>query len=455
VKQEQSGAAAFAAEAPTYALSGAPQARGYSGRRITLEFHDIEIRNLLRLIADVSKRNIVVADDVTGRVTVSLRNVPWDQALDLVLKTKGLDKEELGNVIRVAKFEEIAKEQEARAKAAAARAPLIPLKVRLIPVNFARAQDLAARVKEVLSERGSVTTDDRTNVLIVKDVQEALARAEGLVRNLDTEIPQVRIESRIVEATSNFAKQIGVQWGGNATRSQATGNPIPVAFPNNASAQGASSGNVFGTAGAPNFAVDLPAAVGQGAGGAFGFVFGSAGGAFNLNLRISALENSGVVKTISAPSVSTVDNKEATIGQGLSIPFSQTSAAGVNTVFVEAKLELKVTPHVSADGSILMKIKVTNNQPNPQLTGANGQPSISKREAETEALVRDGETTVIGGIYTRQTSNRVNEVPLLGKIPILGFFFRNKNDTDDHTELLIFITPRILNRQATTVAAGQ
>jgi type IV pilus assembly protein PilQ len=455
VKQVESGAAGFAGEAPSYALSGAPQRREYTGRRITLEFHDIEIRNLLRLIADVSKKNIVVADDVTGRVTVSLRNVPWDQALDLVLKTKGLDKEEVGNVIRVAKFEEIAKEQESRAKAAAARAPLIPLKVRLIPVNFARAQDLATRVKEVLSERGSVTTDERTNVLIVKDIQEALARAEGLVRNLDTEIPQVRIESRIVEATSNFAKQIGVQWGGNSTFSPATGNAIPIRFPNIAGATGASGGSIVPVAGSPNYAVDLPAAVGQGAGGALGFVFGSAGGAFNLNLRISALENSGVVKTISAPSVSTVDNKEATIGQGLSIPFSQTSASGVNTVFVEAKLELKVTPHVSADGSILMKIKVTNNQPNPQLTGANGQPSISKREAETEALVKDSETTVIGGIYTRQTSNRLSEVPVLGKIPILGFFFRNKNETDDHTELLIFITPRILNRPATTVAAGQ
>jgi type IV pilus assembly protein PilQ len=455
-RRAEPAAAGFAAEAPGLALTGAPQAKAYTGRRITLEFHDIEIRNLLRLIADVSKRNIVVADDVTGRVTVALRNVPWDQALELVLKTKGLDKEELGNVIRVAKFEDIAKEQEARAKAAAARAPLIPLKVRLIPVNFARASDMSARVKDVLSERGTVTVDDRTNVLIVKDVQEALARAEGLVRNLDTEIPQVRIESRIVEASSNFQKQIGVQWGGNASMAPATGNPIPVLFPNVAGATGGVGGGpTTGTAASPNYAVNLPAAVGQGAGGALGFVFGSAGGAFNLNLRISALENSGVVKTISAPSVSTVDNKEATIGQGLSIPFSQVSAAGVNTIFIEAKLELKVTPHVSADGSILMKIKVTNNAPNPQLTGANGQPSISKREAETEALVRDGETTVIGGIYTRQTSARSADVPLLARIPILGFFFRSKTDIDDHTELLIFITPRILNRPATAVATGK
>ena len=444
--------AGFTGEAPSYALSSAPQKREYTGRRITLDFHDIEVRNLLRLIADVSKKNIVVADDVGGKVTVSLRNVPWDQALDLVLKTKGLDKEEMGNVIRIAKIEDIAKEQHARAEAAKARAPLIPLKVRLIPVNFARAGDLSGRVKDVLSERGSVTTDERTNVLIVKDTQEALARAEGLVRSLDTEIPQVRIESRIIEASTNWNRAIGVQWGGNANFSPATGNPTGLFFPNIANTAGAAGGGpTQGTAGTPNYAVNLPAAIGQGSGGGLGFTFGSVGGAFNLNLRLSALENTGVVKTISAPSVSTVDNREATIGQGISIPFSQVSASGVNTVFIEAKLELKVTPHISADGSVLMKIKVTNNAPNPQLTGANGQPSISKREAETEALVKDGETTVIGGIYTRQTSSNVAEVPFFGKIPILGYFFRTKSATDDHTELLIFITPRILNRQT---AAG-
>jgi type IV pilus assembly protein PilQ len=455
----QSQAAGFTSTAPAYALSGAPQKREYTGRRITLDFHDIEIRNLLRLIADVSKKNIVVADDVSGKVTVALRNVPWDQALDLVLKTKGLDKEEMGNVIRVAKIEEIAKEQTARAEAQKARAPLIPLKVRIIPVNFARSADVSARVKDVLTERGTVTTDDRTNVLIVKDIPEALARAEGLVRNLDTEIPQVRIESRIVEASANFNRAIGVQWGGNATASAATGNPTGLYFPNTVVATGAAGNSPSNGAGAmPNYAVNLPAAIGQGSGGGIGFQFGSVGGAFNLNLALTALENQGVVKTVSAPSVSTVDNKEATIGQGISIPFSQVSASGVNTVFIEAKLELKVTPHVSADGSVLMKIKVTNNSPNPQLTGANGQPSISKREAETESLVKDGETTVIGGIYTRQTSHNTAAVPFLSKLPILGFFFRTDSDTDNHTELLVFITPRILNRQAnaalTAAAAG-
>ncbi len=452
----ESQAAGFAQEAPGYALSGAPQQRrGYTGRRITLDFHDIEVRNLLRLIADVSKRNIIVADDVTGKVTVSLRNVPWDQALDLILKTKGLDKEVMGNVIRIARLEEIAKEQEARAKAAEARKPLIPLKVRLIPVNFARAADVSGRVKDVLSERGTVSTDERTNVLIVKDIQENLTKAEGLVRNLDTEIPQVLIESRIVEASSNFNKALGVQWGGNASFTTATGNPTGIYFPNQiAAAGGIAGGATAGTSATPQYAVSLPAAVGDGSGGALGLILGSAAGAFNINLRLSALENQGVVKTISAPKVATIDNKEASIGQGISIPFSQTSASGVSTTFIEAKLELKVTPHVSADGSILLKIKATNNAPNPQLTGANGQPSISKREADTEVLVKDGETTVIGGIYTRATSHREARVPFLGKLPILGFFFRTRADQDDHTEMLIFITPRILNRQATTVGAG-
>ncbi|BDG09024.1 type IV pilus secretin PilQ [Anaeromyxobacter paludicola] len=437
-------AAAAAAEP-----SAAPHRKDdYAGRRITLDFHDIDIRNLLRLIADVSKKNIVVADDVTGKVTVSLRNVPWDQALDLVLRTKGLDKEELGNVIRVAKYEQIAKERQARLDAIKSQAPLLPLKVRLIPVNFTRANEVSARVKDLLSERGTVSTDDRTNVLIVKDVAENLEKAEKLVRNLDTEIPQVLIESRIVEASSNFSRAVGVQWGGNASFSPATGNSTGLSFPNTVGATGASGGGpTTGTASAPNYAVNLPAAIGQGSGGGIGLVFGSASGAFNLNLRLSALESTGVVKTISAPKIATIDNKEATIGQGLSIPFSQTSAAGVNTTFIEAKLELKVTPHVSADGSILLKIKATNNSPNSSLTGANGQPSISKREAETEVLVKDGDTTVIGGIYTRSTARHESDVPWLSKIPVLGFFFRGRSESDDHTELLIFITPRILNRQ--------
>jgi type IV pilus assembly protein PilQ len=442
-------AAGFGGAAPDYALLGAPGQKQYTGQRITLDFHDIDIRNLLRLLADVSKKNIVVADDVTGKITVALRNVPWDQALDIVLQAKGLGKQEVGNVIRIAKFEVIAKEEAAKLEAQKSRQVLLPLKVRIIPVNFSTAADLSRQVKDVLTDRGTVTIDERTNVLIVKDTQEALARAEGLVRNLDTETPGVLIESRIVEAATNFAQSLGVQWGGNFGFSPATGNGLPVSFPNVMTGAGAAGQSPNqGNQSTPNYAVNLPAAIGQGAGGGIGLVFGSANGAFNLNLRLTALERKGLLKTISAPKVATLDNKEATISQGTSIPFSQVSASGVNTTFVEALLELKVTPHVTADGSILMKIKATNNRPDPSLTGANGQPAITKRQAETTVLVKDGDTTVIGGIYTRATASSTQSIPFLGDIPILGFFFKSKTEDDAHTELLIFITPRVLNRQA-------
>ena len=442
-------ATGFGGAAPDYALLGAPGQKQFTGQRITLDFHDIDVRNLLRLLADVSKKNIVVADDVQGKITVALRNVPWDQALDIVLVSKGLGKQEVGNVIRIAKYDVIAKEEAAKLEAAKNRQILLPLKVRIIPVNFSTAANLSAKVKDVLTDRGTVTVDERTNVLIVKDTQEALARAEGLVRNLDTETPGVLIESRIVEAASNFTQALGVQWGGNFGFSPATGNGLPVAFPNVMTGTGASGQTPNqGNQATPNYAVNLPAPIGQGSGGGIGLVFGSANGAFNLNLRLTALERKGVIKTISAPKVATLDNQEATISQGQSIPFSQVSASGVNTTFVEALLELKVTPHVTADGSILMKIKATNNKPDPSLTGANGQPSITKRQAETTVLVKDGDTTVIGGIYTRSTASTVSSVPFLGDIPILGFFFKSKAENDDHTELLIFITPRVLTRQS-------
>jgi type IV pilus assembly protein PilQ len=433
--------------------------RNYTGRRVDFNVKDIDIKNLLGAIAEISKKNIIVADDVKGTVTIKLRNVPWDQALDIILKSKGLGREEVGNIIRVAPIATLRAEQKEAADAAKNSLALQPLRVRLIPVNYAEAQQLVEKLKDTLTERGTVSVDKRTNTLIVKDVQEALLRAEGIVRNLDTQTPEVLIESRIVEAATSFSRDVGIQWGGNVSFAPTTGNPTGLVFPNIIQAAGAAddaSAPVGGLNGVttPNFAVNMPAPIGLNNGGGIGFVLGSAGGAANLNLRLSAAENSGTIKTISSPRAVTLDNVESSIGQGVSIPFSQTSAAGVNTTFVEARLELKVTPHVTQEGSIQMKVSVTNNQPNPQLTGANGQPSISKREARTEVLVKDGDTTVIGGIYTRRNSEQWNEVPLLARIPILGWLFKKKAVTDDRTELLIFITPRIVNRSQSVVAAG-
>jgi type IV pilus assembly protein PilQ len=441
--------AGFTAEAPAYAAEGAPQQARYRGKRVSFEFKDIDIQNLLRVIAEISKRNIVVADDVSGRVTIRLRNVPWDQALDLILRTKQLGKEEFGNIIRIAPLKTLEEEARLRQERKKSLQQQEDLLVSLIPVNYAVAADMASRVKDVLSERGSVTVDTRTNVLIVKDVRANTEKARSLVRSLDTQTPQVLIESRIVEANTTFSRQLGVQWGGQARAGTATGNPTGLIFPQNVAVTGGSptAGGVQGLPGTPNFAVNLPASVGEGVGGALGFTFGSAGGALQLNLRLSAAENEGTVKTISAPKVTTLDNNTARISQGVSIPFSQTSAQGVNTTFVEARLSLEVTPHITQDGSILMTINASNNQPDPASTGANGQPAIQRKEANTQVLVKDGDTTVIGGIYVRRGSTATARVPFLSSIPVLGLLFKNQTERDDRQELLIFITPRILNRQ--------
>ena len=441
--------AGFSSEAPAYADEAAPRQghTKYTGRRVSFEFKDIDIQNLLRVIAEVSRKNVVVADDVQGKVTIRLRNVPWDQALELILRSKGLGKEEIGNIVRVAPLKTLEEEAKLREERRRAQIRQEELVVQLVPVNYAVALDMSARVKEVLSERGSVAVDTRTNTLIVRDVASNINRARALVQNLDTQTPQVLIESRIVEANTNFTRSLGVQWGGQGTLSPATGNPTGLAFPNTFGVSGGVAGTSPGSPAAPNYAVNLPAAVGAGQGGALGFIFGTAGGALNINLRLSALENEGAVKTISAPKVTTLDNTTARISQGLSIPFSQVSAAGVNTTFIEARLSLEVTPHITQDGSILMNIRAENNQPDPSNTGANGQPAIQRKEANTQVLVKDGETTVIGGIYVRRGSTQVSMVPFLGRIPILGFFFKTNTESESRQELLIFITPRIINRQ--------
>jgi len=439
--------AGFTAEAPAYASEGAPRQARYRGKKVSFEFKDIDIQNLLRVIAEISKKNIVVADDVSGKVTIRLRNVPWDQALDLILRTKSLGKEEIGNILRVAPLKTLEEEARLRQERKKSLVQQEELLVNLIPVNYATAADMSSRVKDVLSERGSVTVDTRTNVLIVKDVRANIEKARALVRNLDTQTPQVLIESRIVEANTTFVRELGVQWGGQALASSATGNATGLIFPNLVAVTGGSEGTAPGLPSTPNFAVNLPAGVGLGSGGALSFVFGSAGGALGINLRLTAAENEGAVKTISAPKVTTLDNNTARISQGVSIPFSQVSAQGANTTFVEARLSLEVTPHITQDGSVLMTIAAQNNQPDPANTGSNGQPAIQRKEANTQVLVKDGDTTVIGGIYVRRGSTTTRAVPFLSKIPVLGLFFKAEAERDERQELLIFITPRILNRQ--------
>jgi len=287
------------------------------------------------------------------------------------------------------------------------------------------------------------------------DVGGGLDQVEELVRSLDTQTPQVLVEARIVEATSRYLRDIGIQWGGDATFSSATGNPTGVAFPSSVGVAGGATDNQTPTAGLsafdrtvanPNFAVNLPAVVGTGAGGAIGLTLGSINNTVNLGIRLSAAESTGMIRIISSPRVLTLDNKEARISQGTLIPFAQVSAQGVQTTFQEAKLQLLVRPHVTADGSVAMHVKVNRDEPDFTQTSPRGDPTILKREAETELLIMDGHTAVIGGIYTRNTGRNLDQVPFFGDIPLLGLLFQRRRTSDSRGELVIFLTPRIVNR---------
>ncbi|MFW2387666.1 MAG: type IV pilus secretin PilQ [Polyangiales bacterium] len=437
------------------AQAGGKGNRRYSGRRIDLDFKDADIHNILRLLSEVGGVNVVTADNVGGSVTIRMRDVPWDQALDVVLQAKALGMVRQGNLLRVAPLAQLEQEREAAIARQKQQQALAPLETRLVPVSYATANELQPRVRELLTERGTVSVDTRTNMLIVRDIVGQLDDVEDLVRSLDTQTPQVLIESRIVEASSTYSRDVGIQWGGSAVMSSATGNPTGLRFPSDLGIAGGVPTQDGPTNGLspfgnnvtnPNFAVNLPAVTGSGAGGALGLTMGSLSGAVNLNVRLSAAEAAGSVRIISSPRILTLDNNEASISQGTLIPFSQVSAQGVNTAFQEAKLELNVTPHVTSDGSVAMDVRITRNEPDFGRVGANGDPTILEREAVTQLLVDDGDTAVIGGIYTRNTGRNVDQVPFFGDIPVLGVFFKRRRFREDRNELLIFLTPRIVNR---------
>jgi type IV pilus assembly protein PilQ len=444
-------------------LGGTSRKKRYTGRRIDIDFKDADIHNVLRLLRDVGQVNIITTDDVKGTVTIGMRNVPWDQALDVVLRAKGLGQVREGNIIRVAPLATLEKELEQEIARQKQRVAVEPIETRMIPLSYTQGENMEKKVQALLSERGRVITDARTNMLIVSDVPRNIELIEELSRSLDTQTAQVLIEARIVEARANFSRDVGVQWGFGYLASTATGNPTGLVFPSSVGLAGGAMDQqtpVSGIIGAPqstqgggalgaqspNFAVNLPAPVGTGSGGALGLTLGSIGGNFNVALRLSALENTGDLRIVSAPKIQTMDNVPATISQGVSIPISQVSAAGVNTVFIDALLKLEVRPKVTNEGTVMLDISLTNNAADFTLTGARGDPSITKKEAKSTMLIKDGDTAVVGGIYVRTTSWQLRKVPWLAEIPIIGWFFKERRDTDDRGEMLIFITPRILNR---------
>ena len=421
------------------------ETKKYTGRKISLDVKDADIQNLFRLIAEVSNLNVVVSDKVKGKITLRLVNVPWDQALDIILKTKNLGMILEGNVMRIAPAQDIAREEAEKLKQKKNKEKLEDLVVQLVPVNYATASDLKSKIKDLLSERGSVTVDDRTNTLIIKDIQANIDDAMALIKKLDAPTPQVLIEARIVEAATTFARDLGIQWGLEAGTE---GGKRSAAIFSDVGTTGLTPPtdlNLNSALGTNNFAVSLPAAGEAGTLGAVGFTFGKlTGDPLFIDLKLSAGEVEGLTKTISRPRIITLDNTEAKISQGDSIPFETVSDSGTQTQFIDATLDLTVTPHITPDGSVIMKIKASRNAIGSFRSAVTGTPSISKKEASTEILVKDGETAVIGGIIVSDKSDNTSGLPALRKIPILGWLFKRNSIKDTQTELLIFITPKIV-----------
>ncbi|HBG08261.1 MAG: pilus assembly protein PilQ [Geobacteraceae bacterium GWC2_58_44] len=394
----------------------------YKGRRVTLEFSDADVRKIFQLIAEVSNLNFLIADDVTGTISIKLVNVPWDQALDVILDAKGLGMQRDGNIVQIkpkAKIQTQA-EEELAAKIAAERT--MELRTAVFEVNYASVSDVATQFNALKSERGSISRDERTSRVIVKDIQPALEDMRSLLKTLDAPERQVMIEARIVEATSTFTRDLGVQWGLHYRDGSASVlgiNTVDTGF-----------GGVVSPAGPGS----------SGAGGiGLGMSFGKLNSNVQLDMRLSAAATIGQVKIISTPKVVTLNNKAAKISQGQSIPYQTTSAEGTKTEFVEAALTLEVTPHITADGAVSMKIKASNNSP-----GSGSPPPINKKEATTELVVANGETTVIGGIYVDSDTESDTGIPFLSDIPLLGWLFKSNNKVKTKTELLIFITPKVV-----------
>ncbi len=420
----------------------------YTGRKISLDLQDADLVNVMRLFAEVANLNIILAPDVKGKVTVRMVNLPWDQAMDIILKMNGLGYLLEDNVLRIASVGALTKQAEEEMRAKETKKKAEDLITRIIPINYSTASVIEGTIKKSLSPRGETVTDIRTNTLIVKDIARNVDEVVSLIKLLDKPIPQIMIEARIVQANTNFSKSIGVQWGGTMKADAAHGNSTGLVFPNSITATG---GPTMGAtpSGNGNFLVNMPAAAGAGTGGgAIGLTFGSISKAINLDLVLSALESTGEGKVISSPRISALDNKEAKIEQGISIPFSTTSAGGTQIQFIDAKLSLVVTPHATPDGKIFLKIQATKNAPDTSLLGASGQPSISKAEATTEILLSNGETAVIGGIIILEKNASYTKVPFFGDLPLIGWLFKSKTNTESKQELLIFVTPTIVRQAA-------
>jgi type IV pilus assembly protein PilQ len=417
------------APAATAPAAQAPPPAGtsrYSGHPISLDFQGVDLRAVLRTFNEISGLNIVIDPSIQGTVDVALRDVPWDQALDIILRANRLGYVVDGTIVRIAPLTVLAEEESQRRKLAEEQALAGELRVLTRSLSYARAEDLRALLTAtVLSQRGSIQTDQRTNTLIINDLQDRLDRATALLTTLDRPEPQVEIEARIVQTTRDFARRLGVQWGMSGRATPALGNAIPLAFPNAASATTATNLGVS------------PAA------STLALALSSINGALNLDLALSAVEESGQGRILSTPKIATQNNVPAEITQGVQIPIQTVANNTVTVSFRDAALTLKVTPQITAANTVIMQINVENAAPDFSRS-VNNIPPIDTQRAVTSVLVADGETTVIGGIYISREQASQDRTPGLSRVPLLGWLFKRDEFSDESRELLIFITPRIV-----------
>lgn len=446
----------------------------YTGQKLSLNFQDIDVRSVLQLIADFTNLNLVASDSVNGRITIRLQNVPWDQALDIILKTKGLDKRRTGNVIMVAPAVEIAAREKLEAQAAQQIQQLAPLQTEYIQISYAKAADIQtlitsgrnngtsgsgnsssngidSNVGSLLSTRGTISIDPRTNTLIIQDTAAKIDEIRAMISRLDVPVKQVMIEARIVRATNNFSKEMGVKWG---VLSQGVTN-------NNSLLVGGSENTLWNLRepekdedlGGYKYTIDRPdnlnVDLGVSTQGASRIAFGLISlSDVMLDLELSALQSEGKGEVVSTPKVLTGDKQKATVASGRQIPYQKSTSSGATSIeFVNAELGLDVTPSITPDGKIGMELEVTNNTIGEILQ--NGQATIATNRLSTNVLVNNGETVVLGGIFVNETGNTVTKVPFLGDIPYVGTLFRKNINRDDKQELLIFVTPRLVSDTTT------
>jgi type IV pilus assembly protein PilQ len=418
---------------------------GFQGEKLSLNFQNVEVRRLLQVIGEFTGMNMVVSDSVGGSITLILKDVPWDQALDIILQQKGLDMRKNGNVILIAPREEIATKEKLEFESKVQISDLEPLRTESFQMNYIKGADVQKLLVDpkqtLLSKRGSALLDDRSNMLFVKDTPSRLDDVREMIAKVDVPVRQVMIEARIVEAGDSFAKNLGVRlsWGGSVT---SQGGPI--AFVNGAGPNQFGSNTVVRGNSSTVSAVNLPATPRTGNAGIFGLMlFNSAGTQF-LAAEISALEADGRGKVISSPRVMTSNQVEAIIEQGVEIPYQQATSSGATSVsFRKANLSLKVKPGITPDGRITMALDVNKDTPNTRLSTGAGV-AIDTKHVKTEVLVDNGGTVVIGGIYTQETRDNTQRIPFFGDLPYIGWLFKNREWIDDKTELLIFITPKIV-----------